>query len=120
MAADDSDEQQTRDANVDDENVTTTAEQAPGDRSESSPDDGADDGGDAEGGEAVGDASAEEVEESTTSYERLPGGGHRVIRRTVRRRVSTSVEDVDEYTIEDLPPDAYRAPATQSHPRPVG
>lgn len=59
----------------------------------------------------------EESEE--TNYEALPGGGHRVTRRTVRRRVITRVEDVEEEITEDLPPHVYRAPAP-SHPSPVG
>ena len=51
-------------------------------------------------------------EESTeTTYERLPGGGHRVTRRTTRRRVTTMTEDIDEHVVEDLPADAYRAPS---------
>lgn len=65
----------------------------------------------------------DDYEESTeTTYERLPSGGHRVTRRTIRRRVTitTEDEDVDEHVVEDLPVDAYRAPATPTHPSPVG
>lgn len=57
-------------------------------------------------------------EVSETAYEPLEGGGHRVTRRTVRRRVT--VEDISEEVTEDLPPHAYRAPRSATHPAPVG
>ena len=58
------------------------------------------------------------AEETRTEYEPLEGGGHRVTRRTIRRRVT--VEDVSEEIAEDLPPHAYRAPRSSTHPAPVG
>lgn len=72
------------------------------------------------GVEADDDPNEYEEESTETTYERLPGGGHRVTRRTTRRRVTTTTEDIDEHVVEDLPADAYRAPATPGHPAPVG
>jgi hypothetical protein len=70
-------------------------------------------------GEAEGEEVAGVVEgtgETEEQYEPLPGGGHRVTRRTVHR--TRVVEDVEETVTEYLPPSAYVAPA--AHPAPVG
>lgn len=64
-----------------------------------------------------GDRAGEGFEEHTeTTYDEV-AGGHRVTRRTVRRREFT--EHVDETITEDVPLQAYQAPAGK-HPNPVG
>lgn len=96
----------------DDEQPKHAEEQAPEDTQRPGQD------GESDDSAAVDDDEFEETTETT--YERLPGGGHRVTRRTTRRRVTTTTEDIDEHIVEDLPADAYRAPAAAGHPAPVG
>ncbi len=67
---------------------------------------------DPEPDEAAADEAAVE-----TRYETISGGGHRVIRRTVRR--SSSEEHVQETITEDFTPSRYQAPPS-AHPTPVG
>lgn len=77
-----------------------------------------DDGQDHVTGEPTeaGEGAAVRVE---TRYEQV-AAGHRVTRRTVRRKQKTSREYVEETITEDLPIPVYGTPSGAPHPAPVG